>query len=73
MLTPDAHDYLYFVARGGGRHAFSAELEDHNAAVDRYILGEGDEEGDGDEGEGDATELDTTQPGATEHDGPDAP
>ena len=73
VLTPDAHDYLYFVARGGGRHAFSAELEDHNAAVDRYILGEGDDEGDGDEGEGDATELDTTQPGATEHDGPDAP
>ena len=33
VLAPAAHDYLYFVARGGGRHAFSASLGDHNEAV----------------------------------------
>jgi UPF0755 protein len=35
VLSSDRHDYLYFVARGGGRHAFSATLEEHNAAVAR--------------------------------------
>lgn len=29
--------YLYFVSRGDGSHHFSATLEEHNAAVDRYI------------------------------------
>lgn len=39
VLTAEAHDYLYFVARGGGRHTFSATLEEHNAAVARYREG----------------------------------
>jgi UPF0755 protein len=33
VLAPSAHDYFYFVAKGGGLHAFSHSLEDHNAAV----------------------------------------
>ncbi len=37
VLAPARHDYLYFVARGRGRHAFSASLTEHNAEVDRYI------------------------------------
>ena len=37
VLDPEVHDYLYFVARGGGRHAFSEGLDTHNAAVDRYL------------------------------------
>lgn len=36
VLLADRHDYLYFVARGGRSHAFSATLEEHNAAVARY-------------------------------------
>lgn len=40
VLQPAEHDYLYFVARGGGRHEFSAELDAHNDAVDRFIRGE---------------------------------
>jgi len=36
VLVPEAHDYLYFVARGRRRHAFSATLDDHNRAVRRY-------------------------------------
>ncbi len=35
VLVAEPHDYLYFVARGGGRHAFSATLDEHNAAVAR--------------------------------------
>lgn len=34
VLAPEQHDYLYFVARGHGRHTFSADLDAHNAAVD---------------------------------------
>ena len=37
VLSPAAHPYLYFVARGEGRHHFSETLEEHNAAVDRYL------------------------------------
>jgi UPF0755 protein len=33
VLKPAAHRYFYFVAKGGGRHAFSETLEGHNAAV----------------------------------------
>lgn len=33
VLHPAAHGYFYFVARGDGRHAFSASLSDHNQAV----------------------------------------
>jgi len=36
VLRPAEHDYLYFVARGGGRHQFSRELGAHENAVDRY-------------------------------------
>lgn len=36
VLRPEAHDYLYFVARGAGRHDFSATLQEHNAAVRRF-------------------------------------
>jgi UPF0755 protein len=34
VLSPTAHDYLYFVARGGRRHAFSATFERHLDGVD---------------------------------------
>ena len=37
VLAPAPHDYLYFVARGGGRHAFAADLDTHNANVQRYL------------------------------------
>jgi UPF0755 protein len=33
VLSPARTRYLYFVARGGGRHTFSETLEDHNQAV----------------------------------------
>ncbi len=36
VLSPVAHDYLYFVAKGHRRHAFSATLDAHNEAVRRY-------------------------------------
>lgn len=32
-LHPEPHPYFYFVAKGGGRHAFSASLQQHNQAV----------------------------------------
>lgn len=35
VLAATQHDYLYFVAKGGGRHAFSATLDAHNQAVQR--------------------------------------
>ncbi len=40
VLRPAQHDYFYFVARGEGRHQFSAELGAHNDAVDRFIRGD---------------------------------
>lgn len=39
-LQPAEEAYLYFVSRGDGTHQFSETLEEHNAAVRRYILGE---------------------------------
>lgn len=36
VLDHAPNRYLYFVARGGGRHTFSATLEEHNAAVARW-------------------------------------
>jgi UPF0755 protein len=35
-LKPAGADYLYFVARADGTHAFSKTLEEHNRAVARY-------------------------------------
>jgi UPF0755 protein len=35
VLAATRHDYLYFVAKGGGRHEFSATLDAHNTAVQR--------------------------------------
>jgi UPF0755 protein len=40
-LQPAATDALYFVARGDGTSQFSATLEAHNRAVDRYQRGGG--------------------------------
>lgn len=39
VLHPDEHDYLYFVSRGDGSSEFSANLAEHNRAVEKYILG----------------------------------
>jgi UPF0755 protein len=33
VLQPAQHDYLFFVARGGRRHAFSRTIDEHNRAV----------------------------------------
>lgn len=41
VLTPEKHEYFYFVAAGGGRHSFSATLDDHRAAVQRLRNGAG--------------------------------
>jgi len=38
-LRPAAVDYLYFVARNDGSHAFSRTLREHNAMVNRYQRG----------------------------------
>jgi UPF0755 protein len=38
-VQPDSSDYFYFVSRGDGSHVFSETLEQHNAAVRKYILG----------------------------------
>ncbi|MDP2847774.1 MAG: endolytic transglycosylase MltG [Humidesulfovibrio sp.] len=35
-LNPEAHEYIYFVARGDGSHEFSATLDEHNRAVNRF-------------------------------------
>ena len=39
-LHPSWDDDLYFVARGDGSSEFSVDLEQHNAAVRRYQLGQ---------------------------------
>lgn len=43
-VDPKPGEYLYFVSRGDGTHQFSRTLDEHNAAVRRYILGQGDGE-----------------------------
>jgi UPF0755 protein len=35
-ISPEAHDFIYFVARGDGTHEFSATLDEHNRAVNRF-------------------------------------
>jgi UPF0755 protein len=35
-LDPKTTPYYYFVSKGDGTHAFSATLEEHNAAVEKY-------------------------------------
>ncbi len=37
-VNPAKSKSLYFVASGGGRHQFSDTLQEHNAAVRKYIL-----------------------------------
>jgi UPF0755 protein len=32
-VSPERHDYFYFVAKGGGRHAFSHSLDEHNRKI----------------------------------------
>ncbi|MET0340562.1 MAG: endolytic transglycosylase MltG [Polyangiales bacterium] len=32
-VAPERHDFFYFVAKGGGRHAFSHSLADHNRNI----------------------------------------
>lgn len=46
VLEPADHDYLYFVAAGGGRHTFSSDLDAHNAAVARLRAREREREDD---------------------------
>jgi UPF0755 protein len=38
-VRPEPSRMLYFVAKGGGRHQFSENLDDHNRAVSRYQRG----------------------------------
>lgn len=35
VLTPATTDYLYFVARGGGRHRFSRTFSEHRGAIEQ--------------------------------------
>lgn len=35
-VSPDGHDFLYFVATGDGSHHFSRTLSEHNRAARRY-------------------------------------
>jgi peptidoglycan lytic transglycosylase G len=37
VMTPTASNYFYFVAKKDGTHYFSATLEEHNRAVNRYL------------------------------------
>lgn len=38
VLNPEKHDFLYFVAKGDGSHAFNTTLRGHNRAVRKYQL-----------------------------------
>ncbi|MDO9082719.1 MAG: endolytic transglycosylase MltG [Humidesulfovibrio sp.] len=35
-MSPEAHNYVYFVAKGDGSHEFSRTLDEHNRAVTRF-------------------------------------
>ena len=37
-LHPEPSEYLYFVAKGYGRHQFSKTLVEQNAAINKYLL-----------------------------------
>ena len=39
-LKPATTESMYFVARGDGTHVFSRTLDEHNAAVRRFQLGQ---------------------------------
>jgi UPF0755 protein len=39
VLAPEQTRYLYFVARNDGTHQFSKTVQEHEAAVDKYIRG----------------------------------
>ncbi len=36
VVKPEAHEYLYFVARGDGKHTFSRTLSEHNRAAEEF-------------------------------------
>jgi UPF0755 protein len=36
VVEPEDHEYLYFVARGDGRHTFSRTLAEHNRAAQEF-------------------------------------
>ena len=38
VMKPEKTRALYFVAKGGGQHHFSKSLQEHNAAVRKYLL-----------------------------------
>ena len=44
-LNPSSEDYLYFVSRNDGSHAFSRTLPEHNRAVEQYRRALREEEG----------------------------
>jgi UPF0755 protein len=39
VLAPERTRYLYFVARNDGTHQFSKTVQEHEAAVDKFIRG----------------------------------
>jgi UPF0755 protein len=36
-FAPEHSQYLYYVYKGNGHHAFAKTLEEHNANVERYL------------------------------------
>jgi UPF0755 protein len=37
VLAPERHGYLFFVARGGGRHAFSRTFAEHQRRIEQHL------------------------------------